>query len=75
MTNSIFYAIHYMRHGEPEHFITTATAFSEEEAIRLAASHAVQGVESCMDYGLSRDAMLLEAGKLGVTQVRWNRAG
>ncbi|MGS0546621.1 DUF6555 family protein [Pseudomonas parakoreensis] len=75
MTNPVHYAIHYMRHGEPEHFITTGTSFSEEEAIRLAASHAVQETESCMDCGLSREAMLLEAGKLGVTQVRWNRAG
>ncbi|AHC35548.1 MULTISPECIES: DUF6555 family protein [unclassified Pseudomonas] len=75
MTNHAYYAIHYMRNGEPEHFITTATEFSEEEAIRLAASHAGQGSDGRIDCCLSRDAMLLEAGKLGVTQVRWNKAG
>lgn len=75
MKTPVYYAIHYLKHEEPEHFIATANAFSEVEAIRLATSHAGQGTESWIECGLPRKAILIEAAKLGITQVRWNKAG
>lgn len=75
MANLIPYKIHYLRDGEPEHFYTSATAFSEDDAIRMAARHAGEGPEYRIPIGLSRNSILKIADKLGVTQVRWNKAG
>ena len=75
MENLIPYKIHYLHDGKPEHFYTNATAFSESDAIRMATRHAGEGPEYWIPIGLPRESILKIADKLGITKVRWNKAG